>query len=254
MAGFLHTVEHLGPGANVELDVQLTHDGVPVVIHDATVDRTAADGATGSVHDMTLKELSAVRIGTAGNSWGLAAAASGERCQIPTLHEVLTNLRGRCHIPLELKPLQAGLVPAAAKVLAETGWLDRPSSPYVVGCGQGVTVFCQHLHQLQDVGQLAPNACRMLAVPQIDAAAVSTAQEHALEGLSTSATHPDLAEQVGLAKRAGLACRSAAIGPPTPDEGFANLRRAVEAGADGTTIDWPLEAARLLVCAQWGRR
>jgi glycerophosphoryl diester phosphodiesterase len=42
------------------------------------------------------------------------------------------------------------------------------------------------------------------------------------------------------AKAAGLCCRTAGIGAPTPEEGYANLARAVAAGADGTTIDWPL--------------
>ena len=39
----------------VEFDVQLTLDGVPIILHDDTLDRTT-DG-TGNVHDMTLKEV-----------------------------------------------------------------------------------------------------------------------------------------------------------------------------------------------------
>eukprot|EP01050_Picozoa_sp_SAG11_P005760 SAG11_NODE_418_length_9653_cov_2.465564_3_plen_83_part_00 len=73
--------------------------GVPVVIHDHTIDRTAADGASGNVHEMTAAELRRVAIGTAGNSWGLAAANKLARGRIPTLAEVLTSLRGRaCEI------------------------------------------------------------------------------------------------------------------------------------------------------------
>ncbi len=42
----------------IELDVHLSADGVPVVIHDQTVDRTT-DGS-GAVHEMTVVELQAL--------------------------------------------------------------------------------------------------------------------------------------------------------------------------------------------------
>jgi glycerophosphoryl diester phosphodiesterase len=39
----------------IEVDVRLSYDGVPVIIHDARVDRTTS--RTGQVNDLTLKEL-----------------------------------------------------------------------------------------------------------------------------------------------------------------------------------------------------
>ena len=39
LPAFLSAVERLGPEPCIEFDVQLTSDGVPVVIHDHTVDR-----------------------------------------------------------------------------------------------------------------------------------------------------------------------------------------------------------------------
>lgn len=53
LAGFRYAVEHGAEG--VEFDVQLTKDGVPIIMHDEQVDRTT-DGS-GWVKDFTLKEI-----------------------------------------------------------------------------------------------------------------------------------------------------------------------------------------------------
>jgi glycerophosphoryl diester phosphodiesterase len=67
----------------IELDVQLTRDKVPVVIHDDTVDRTT-DGH-GRVTEMTIGEISRLEAG----SWK-ADEYRGE--QIPTLAQVFEGL------------------------------------------------------------------------------------------------------------------------------------------------------------------
>lgn len=67
----------------IELDVHLTRDGIPVVIHDETVDRTT-DG-TGLVQTKTLQELKQLDAG----SW-FRPPFQGER--IPSLAEVLQLL------------------------------------------------------------------------------------------------------------------------------------------------------------------
>jgi glycerophosphoryl diester phosphodiesterase len=68
----------------IEFDVRTTADGVPVVIHDRTVDRTT-DG-TGKVWELTLDEVSALDAG----SW-FSPAYAGTR--VPRLAEVLELLR-----------------------------------------------------------------------------------------------------------------------------------------------------------------
>ena len=79
----------------VECDVRLTRDGVPVLIHDETVDRTS--NGTGNVSDMTYGELSQLDFG----SW-LSADFAGEK--IPTLTEFLTLCRNKgLHPYIELK-------------------------------------------------------------------------------------------------------------------------------------------------------
>jgi glycerophosphoryl diester phosphodiesterase len=80
----------------VEMDVQLTRDGVVVVIHDASVDRTTDGG--GRVRDMTLAELRRL---SAGYPLRFGSAFAGER--VPTLAEVLALLRERARAMIEIK-------------------------------------------------------------------------------------------------------------------------------------------------------
>jgi glycerophosphoryl diester phosphodiesterase len=80
-----------GIGADVlEMDVHSTRDGVLVVIHDDTVDRTT-DGS-GRVQDFTFDELQALDAGyywTADN--GVTYPYRGQGITIPSLEEVLRN-------------------------------------------------------------------------------------------------------------------------------------------------------------------
>ena len=71
----------------VEVDLRLTKDGIPVAIHDATVDRTT-DG-TGPVKGYTVEEVT------------ILDAGEGEH--IPTLHEILNLLHGETGLVVEIK-------------------------------------------------------------------------------------------------------------------------------------------------------
>jgi len=59
--GMLETMAGRRGADAIELDVRLTADGAPVVIHDATLDRTT--DRTGPVAALTLAELRAVDAG-----------------------------------------------------------------------------------------------------------------------------------------------------------------------------------------------
>ncbi len=103
----------------VELDVTLTRDGVPVIIHDDNVDRTT-DGR-GAIKSMTLEEVKRLDAG----AW-FDAKFRGEK--IPTLAEALESTRGRGIVNIELKSttLQTdGLEAAVAKVIEDTRAGDR---------------------------------------------------------------------------------------------------------------------------------
>lgn len=78
----------------MEIDVQLSKDGVPVVIHDFTLDRTT--NGHGKVKDMNWELLRRLDAG----SWK-GRSFRGER--IPSLEEVLSLASGRLHLNIELK-------------------------------------------------------------------------------------------------------------------------------------------------------
>lgn len=72
---------------NIEMDVQLTKDGKPVVYHDLRLDRLTDHDCL--VKELTLNEVRKVRYLQGGS--------------IPTLEEALEVCEGRCGIMLEVK-------------------------------------------------------------------------------------------------------------------------------------------------------
>jgi glycerophosphoryl diester phosphodiesterase len=124
LAAFRMAIE-LGADA-AELDLQATKDGVVVVIHDDTVDRTT-DGR-GRIGDLTLADIKRL---DAGAKFG--AAYRGER--IPTLRELIDLVKAsgnrRFRLNLEIKFAEgregqpADLEERVLAVLRETGFLAR---------------------------------------------------------------------------------------------------------------------------------
>lgn len=107
---------------DIEFDVQLSKDGIPVVIHDDTVDRTT-DGS-GAVNQLTFAQLEALDAG----SWHSEHFTAH---RIPSLLEVLTHLKGIANLHIELKSTEPELVQKVSELLKETGWLDDALSQTV---------------------------------------------------------------------------------------------------------------------------
>jgi hypothetical protein len=96
----------------IELDVHLSSDGVPVVIHDATLDRTT--NGTGNVNAYTLAQLKTY---DAGIDFG--GAYTGRR--IPTLEEALNAIRPyRAYVMIETKG--TGFMPQVALAINRAGF------------------------------------------------------------------------------------------------------------------------------------
>jgi glycerophosphoryl diester phosphodiesterase len=94
----------------VEIDARMSRDSVPVVMHDATVDRTT--NGRGAVNALTLAELRTLDAG------------KGER--IPTLEEVCRELRGSCGLFCEFK--EPGSEEAVCSILSR----EAPEDLWIV--------------------------------------------------------------------------------------------------------------------------
>ncbi|MBC1456320.1 glycerophosphodiester phosphodiesterase [Listeria newyorkensis] len=95
MPAFLAAVKAGADG--IELDVQLTKDGIPVVIHDETVNRTT--NGSGLVKDFTLREIQKL---DAHQGYKKHLRALFKKTKIPTLEEVLVVL-GRYPLILNIE-------------------------------------------------------------------------------------------------------------------------------------------------------
>lgn len=199
----------------VELDVQLSADGAPVVIHDETLDRTT-DGA-GAVRDHTLAALRAL---DAGRWFGEAFA--GER--IPTLAEVLDLFRdGALILNVELKTSiepYPGLVPAVLAELRHAGMEAR------------VVLSSFNHYTLLEAARLAPEIPRAALFSDVVIAPWDYARRHGF-----SAVHPERhgcdAALIRSCHEAGLAVRTYTVNDP------AEAARLLALGVDGIFTDDP---------------
>ncbi len=143
----------------IELDVQVTRDGVPVVFHDVALRRLT--GAAGSIATRTRRALSLLRIrGT-------------ER--IPRLTEVLRLTRRRAVVQVELKVgVPVAPVFRAVKAARATAWVILASfDPGLV----------------REARRLAPNIPRMLITEGRGSRAALVRQLAALDAVGLSVDH-----------------------------------------------------------------
>jgi glycerophosphoryl diester phosphodiesterase len=104
----------------LELDVRASKDGVVVVHHDRTVDRTT-DGC-GDIALLTARELAALDAGY--RSGGEAHPFRGAGLGVPTLAEVLARYRD-CRLIIEMKINSAEFAEAVVDVVRAAGAIDR---------------------------------------------------------------------------------------------------------------------------------
>lgn len=220
----------LAAGADmVEFDVGLSADLRPVILHDATLDRTT-DGR-GPVAARTLAELRDLDAG----AW-FAPEFAGER--IPLLEEALDLLAGKAKINIEVKPeVLEQVAPEQAAALVLGPVRDRGLL--------GSVVFSSFAPAVLDALRAAEPAARLGVLadwPQPPAAAAARVRELAAFSYNPDESHltPELIAAIHAAGALVLPWARAGRN----NEG--TMRRVLALGADGFFADDPGLLARLL--------
>ncbi len=211
---------------NFELDAQLTSDGALIVYHDFELSRTTE--ATGEVSAHTLADIRALDTSTSFRAGGGSEEFAG--AMIPTLDEVLGRYAGRAHPHLELKSREADLPAMVADALKRHGWLD------VAGGGPfespGITVTSFWADQLYRSVLRLPNVRHGWLVHEVTTETIDIALKLGFNGVYPRAATAT-ADTIGRAHDKGLTVRG--WGVDSTDD----LTRLVNAGALGTTVNWP---------------
>ncbi len=221
MAAFCRAVEMGCPG--IELDVRLTKDGVPAVMHDETVDRTTdGEGRVDSLSWAELKELDA-------GGW-FAGEYAGER--VPQLGEVLKFAAGKARPCIEIKG-RSGEEALCEKVVTLIHGRDMRDEVLVSSFSQTalrtVRGLDVSLRTSLLVGRGSLDESTIAAACELGAAAVSA---HA------SVVKADIVE---LAHARGLLAFAWATSSVEEE-----ISALMDTGIDGMTSNWPDVALRVL--------
>lgn len=130
----------IAAGYGIELDLQLSRDGVAMVFHDDRLDRLTGD--TGPVRERTAAALGRI---------ALAGSQGGER--IPTLAAVLEQVAGQVPLLIELKDQSGGLGDAADD-------LEQAVAKTLAGYRGDVAVMSFNPLMIAAMARLAPDLPR----------------------------------------------------------------------------------------------
>lgn len=133
----------------IELDLQLSRDGRPMVYHDRTLVR--AGGGRRRLHHLTHRELRELDPGAY-----VDARFRGQR--IPTLSEVLRRYGDRTRLLLELKVRRGSAGPEHHRELVRATCAEVLER----GLGSGVMLLCFDFGILEDCRRVAPQIPRVL--------------------------------------------------------------------------------------------
>jgi glycerophosphoryl diester phosphodiesterase len=205
----------------VEIDLRLTSDGIPILMHHDRVDHTTT--GTGLVSKLTWDEIRTLDAG----SWR-GANFSGER--VCSLKQVLEATAGRTALNLDIKTPEAAELVAIAAAEA-----DVSDSVVITGCSENcvrrVASVTSHISALLNLDEL------LLGVEPADAPAV------ALEAVDVASELGVIAINVPFALAdANLVARARALGigvwAYTVDDKdrFVDL---MDIGVDSLTTNWP---------------
>lgn len=231
----------------VELDVQLSRDGVPILFHDGSLERKT--DLTGSPTDYDADELLQADIGTWFDSSHPEPKQRFAGVTLVSLDRVLEQFGERFHYHVELKTES----PRAPRLVLEN--LERRK------LRRRATFTSFHLEQLRRTRRLDPEVRLCLLIGDLEDLAREASVDEKLAGLfgrSLQERRIDRAAEesfqmvafpardlsrplVDYAHALGLEIRAWGVREP------ADLDHTIEVGADGATLDhpeWALERRR----------
>jgi glycerophosphoryl diester phosphodiesterase len=157
----------IGAGYGIELDVQPSSDGVPMVFHDDTLDRLTDQ--TGPIRDKTAAELGALRLKDSTDT-------------IPTLSAVLDLVAGQVPLLIEIKDQDGANGP-------NVGPLEEAVAKTLIGYSGPVALMSFNPHSMAVIARVAPHLPRGLttcsypahdwpAIPPADRARLATIPDY----------------------------------------------------------------------------
>ena len=193
----------------VEIDVRLCADGVPVLIHDDTLERTT--DSSGRVAEMSLEDLRRVDAG------------EGER--IPTLREALGLIDGQMLLIIELKVTPGDDVPALCEaVLAEVEMAEAAGWTWLWSFDSETVI---ELARRAPQGGRIAHLC-LSPTPEI----WQIAAEHRLDGISMHGSGLTT-ENVAACRAHEMAAFVWTVNEPS------DIARCIDQGATGIVGDYP---------------
>jgi glycerophosphoryl diester phosphodiesterase len=206
----------------VETDVRLTHDGVPVLLHDATLDRTTTGhGAIGALAYEEVRPLDA----------GLRFAPSFAGTRVPRLAELLAAAAGRSGVLIELKAEAQRADLLIQRVL---------SAVEAAGATESVRLISFEPELLERIARVSLDwSLPTGLIASTPASLVETARR-----LGCAAVHPRL---TALSPAFVAAAHAAGLRVNTWTANTAEqVRQAAAAGVDEITTDFPDTAVQAL--------
>lgn len=133
-------------GYGIEIDLQLSQDGVPMVFHDEELDRLTAE--TGPVNRRTAAELGRTRLTDSTDT-------------IPTLAEVLALIDGKVPLLIEIKDQTLGMAPT-------DGRLEAATAAALTSYRGEVALMSFNPHSIAHMSRLAPQLPRGITTSAYD--------------------------------------------------------------------------------------
>lgn len=221
MEAFLLAIEQGADG--IELDVQLSRDGIPVVIHDETIDRVT--DRTGYVKDYTLQELKELTVLK-------DRFPQYSQSKIPTLKEVLEAVKSSgIQVNIELKTgiyWYPDIEKKVAGIVEETGMKEK-------------IIYSSFNHySVQRIKEIVPDAETAYLYSDVILNVEDYARKTKVDGLHPAVYHVKMADFLKEYIKSGLNVRVWTVNEE------ADMKALTEAGVTAVITNYPDVAAQII--------